>query len=284
MLNSLNNKYPFYEDLGLNLKTISGVSLGLFLFLLFFQPLDPATTDFDKKLLIITGFGGITLLLLLLLRIVIPSFLPAIFNPEKWKLKKEVALHFLFVVLNAVAFAFFAIYVGRIEASFSMVIKIVFISLIPVLFIVVVYQYKFLKTRIKTLLNQNEDESPDEEKAEAASLIEFESENQAEHFHLFPEQIILIRAASNYVEIVYKLNEKVNRRLIRNTLTNTEKQLAGYSYLMRCHRSCIVNLNSIRRLRKSHEGMQLELYDYPREVNVSRQYILKIKEALNKSV
>lgn len=284
MLDSLNKKYPFNDDLKFNLQSILGVSLGLFLFLLFFQPLDPAIFDFDKKLLIITGFGGITLLLLLLLRVLIPSFFPRIFNIQKWNLKKEILLHFLFAALNSVALTFFAAYVGKIETTFAIVVKIILISFIPVLGIVIIYEYQFLKARIKNLLNQNEDDLPDESVSETEQLVEFESENQAENFHLFPEQIILIKAASNYVEIIYKQNEKVSRRLVRSTLRKTEKQLSKYPFLLRCHRSYIVNTNSIRKIQKSTEGMKLELYDYPHGVNVSRQYILKIKEALNKTV
>lgn len=283
MLDSLNKQYPFSEDLKFNLQAVSGVSLGLFLFLLFFQPLNPATAIFDKKLLILTAFGGITFLLLVLLRIIIPSFSPGIFNTQKWNLKKEILLHVIFVVLNSVAYTFFAAYVGKIEITFSQVVKIVLISLIPVLFIVVIYEYQFLKSRIKNLLNQNTGDLPTENNSETAILIEFESENQEENFHLFPEQIILIKAASNYIEIVFKQKDKVSRRLIRNTLKNTEKQISNYPFLLRCHRSCIVNLNSIQKIHKSPEGLKLDLYDYPHEVNVSRQYILKLKEALNTS-
>jgi DNA-binding LytR/AlgR family response regulator len=266
------------------LQAVSGVSLGLFLFLLFFQPLNPATTVFDKKLLILTAFGGITLLLLVLLRIIIPSFFAGTFNTQKWNLKKEILLHFIFVVLNSVAYTFFAAYVGKIEITFSQVVKIVLISLIPVLFIVVIYEYQFLKSRIKNLLNQNTEDLATENDSDTATLVEFESENKEENFHLFPEQIILIKAASNYIEIIYKQKEKVSRRLIRNTLKNTEKQISNYPFLLRCHRSCIVNSNSIQKIHKSPDGMKLDLYDYPHEVNVSRQYVLKIKEALNKSL
>lgn len=280
MFNSLNKRYPFNEDLKFNLKSISGVSLGLFLFLLFFQPLDPATFDFNKKLLILSGFGIITLLLLLLLRVFIPSFLPKVFIPEKWTLKKEILLHFLFVVLNSVAFAFFAAYVGQIEITFPLTVRIILISLIPVLLMVVIYEYQFLKNRIKNLLSQNIGDNFSESESSAEPVIEFESENQAEHFHLFPEQIILIQAASNYIEIIYKQNEKVSRHLIRSTMKKAEKQLSEYPFLLRCHRSCIVNTNSIQKIHRSTEGLKLELYDYPRQVNVSRQYVLSVKNAL----
>lgn len=283
MFNSLNKKYPFNEDLKFNLQAISGVSLGIFLFLLFLLPLDPPADDFNKKLLIIAGFGVITLILLSLVRIFIPSLFPNLFLPEKWTQKKEIVLHLIFLILNSVAFTFYTAYVANIEITFSITVNIVLISLFPTLFLVIIYEYHTLKLRLQNLLNQNNNFSQPEAEGSSDNLIEFESENQGEHFTLFPAQIILIRAASNYIEIIFKQNEKVSRRLIRNTLKNTEKQISKYPFLQRCHRSCIVNLNSIQKIHKSPEGMKLDLYDYPRGVNVSRQYILKIKEALKKS-
>jgi hypothetical protein len=38
MINALNKKYPFNSDLKVNLQSFVGVSLGVFLYLLFFQP------------------------------------------------------------------------------------------------------------------------------------------------------------------------------------------------------------------------------------------------------
>lgn len=282
MFDSLNKQYPFNDDLRLNLQTIFGVSLGLFLFLLFFQPLDPAVSEFNNKLLIIAGFGGITLIFLLFLRIVLPSVLTKFFISEKWTLRKEIILHFIFLILNSVAFSFYARYVGRISITFPLAINIVLISLAPIFLLVIIYEYQYLKHRLKTLLNQNDFGNTAEQKTDSETLLEFESENQREHFTLFPEQIILIRAASNYIEVIYKQKDKVTRRLIRSTLKKTEKQLSNFSFLLRCHRSCIVNSNFIQKVHKSTEGLKLKLFDYPREINVSRQYVLSIKDALNK--
>jgi O-antigen ligase len=186
MFNSLNKFYPFNNDLKLNLQSISGVSIGLFLFLLFFQPLDPPVTDFNQKLLIIAGYGVITLILLSLIRIFAPSLFPNLFFPEKWTQKKEIVLHLIFLVLNSVAFAFYTAYVANIEISFSLTVKIVLISLFPTLFLVIIYEYHTLRSRLKHLLNQDSDFSPPEEKDGNEDLIEFESENQGEYFTLFP--------------------------------------------------------------------------------------------------
>ncbi len=279
MQKQLHKKHPYYNDLRLNLRAIFGISLGIFLFLLFFQPLIPQNPDFNNKLLILAAFGGITLILLGLMRIIIPSTFQGSFSIEKWTINKEVLWNFLFVVLNSVAFVFFARYVGRIPITFHIVTIIVIQTLIAVVILTVVNEYHFLKKRLKNLMAGKvdpEDEFPLEENM----LIEFESENKSEYFKLFLDQIILIKSANNYIEVVYKKEEKINKKLIRNTLTNTEKLFSKYPAMIRCHRSCIVNKNQIKKITKGNDGLKFTLFDYPQEIHVSRQYILKVKEAL----
>jgi DNA-binding LytR/AlgR family response regulator len=218
--------------------------------------------------------------LLLVCRIVIPSVLPGLFPPEKWTIKKEAVLHLLFLILNSVAFAFYARYVGKIGIDFHIAVNIVLISAASIAVLVIVNEYKFLKNKLQSFIAQNKSFDIKEPDTEPLNGIEFESENQSESFFLFPEQIILIKSAGNYIEIIYKQNEKVSRRMIRNTLANAEKLLAKYPFLVRCHRSSVVNINCIQKVNKTSEGLKLDLLDYSRAVKVSRQYVLKVKEAL----
>lgn len=282
MQNFLNNKHPYYNDLRLNLKAITGISLGIFLFLLFFQPLNPQNPDFNNKLLILAAFGGITSILLGLLRIIIPNAFPVSFSCEKWSINKEIFWGFLFVVLNSVAFVFFARYVGKIAVTFHIVTIIVILTLSAIAILAVINEYHFLKNKLRDLTVDTieyEDETPPKENIQ----IEFESENKSEYFKLFLDQIILIKSANNYIEVIYKKEEKVSKRLIRNTLKNTEKYFSKYPTMIRCHRSCIVNKNYIQKVTKGNEGLKLTLFDYPFDIHVSRQYALTVKEALKTS-
>lgn len=278
-----NKPYPFSDDLKLNIQSVGGISLGLFLFLLFFQPLDPPAIEFNRRLLILSGFGVIHLLLLAVCRIIAPSVLPGLFQPEKWTIKKEVVLHLLFLMLNSVAFAFYARYVGKIGVNFHIAVNIVLISAASVAVLVIVNEYKFLKNKLQAFMAQNKNFETKEPDVDTLNGIEFESENQSERFFLFPEQIILIKSAGNYIEIFYKQNEKVSRRIIRNTLAYAEQLLVKFPFLIRCHRSSVVNINSIQNVKKTSEGLKLDLIDYSPSVNVSRQYILKVKEAIGQS-
>lgn len=279
MRNSLKKTYPFFTDLKFNLKTIISISLGIFLFLLFFQPFQIENPDFNKKLLILATFGTITLVLLGIFRLFLPFLFPKAFSEKKWTLFKEVITDLLFVVLNSVAFVFFARYVGMIPITFHVVIMIVIISLCSLSALILITEFHYLRNQLRKYSSEHHDEAGESEPEENAE-IEFESENKTEYFQLPLQQIMLIKSANNYVEIIYKQDNKTHKKLIRNTLKNTEKQFAKYSSMLRCHRSYIINKNYIQKVKKGSDGLILILFDYPQEIHVSRQYILVVKEAL----
>lgn len=280
MLESLNRKYTFNDDLKSNLKAFIGVSLGIFLFILYFKPFTLDNPDFDNKLLIISGFGAITLLLLFIIRVVIPSFSPASFGEHRWNYVKELAVNLIFLVCNSVASIFYAQYVGNVSITFHTAVIIVIISISAMTVIIVFNEFKRMKSlllQFKALKNLEEEA---DELVEEDEEIEFASENKSEYFKILLEQIMLIKSARNYIEVIYKNADKVSHRLIRNSIKNTEELLSKYSNLVRCHRSCIVNKNYIRKIVKGSDGLKLTLFDYQPEIHVSRQYAIKLKEAM----
>jgi DNA-binding LytR/AlgR family response regulator len=156
---------------------------------------------------------------------------------------------------------------------------IVIISFCVVSALILNTEFHFLRNQLKKYAsspNPDEDEFEPEENVE----IEFESENKSDYLQLPLQQIILIKSANNYIEVIYNQENKTRKKLIRNTLKNTEKQFAKYPSMLRCHRSYIVNKNYIQKVKKGSDGLILVLFDYPQEIHVSRQYILVVKEAL----
>ncbi|WP_346859032.1 LytTR family transcriptional regulator DNA-binding domain-containing protein [uncultured Draconibacterium sp.] len=279
MLGSLNKKYPFNDNLKINVRSIGFVSLGIFLFLLFFEPFNIQNPDFNNRLIILATFGAITLVLLSLFRLVIPSFFTKAFSEERWTIKKEISIDLLFVISNSVAFTFFAKYVGRIPISFHIAIIIVIISISAAVILVVFNQFYLLKKKLEELSTETPAQKVEPNAVENPK-IEFQSENKSEYFHLFLNEIVLIKSANNYIEVVYKTDNKLSKKLIRNTLKNTEALFAKHDEMVRCHRSCIVNKNYIQKVSKGTYGIKLELYDYPQPIHVSRQYSLQVKKAL----
>ena len=93
----------------------------------------------------------------------------------------------------------------------------------------------------------------------------------------------MIKSADNYVEIFYKENEKIQQKLIRNTLKNIENQLKKYSYFIRCHRSCIINKIYVHDFTHNYSGYRLKLSGYNEDIPVSRQYLNTVKDAITTS-
>ena len=91
---------------------------------------------------------------------------------------------------------------------------------------------------------------------------------------------MLIKSADNYIEILYKDNEKLQLRLIRNTLKNIEAQLKKYSEFIRCHRTYIINKKFVLDFTRGYTGYRLRLTGYNEQIPVSRQYLLMVKDAI----
>jgi DNA-binding LytR/AlgR family response regulator len=90
-----------------------------------------------------------------------------------------------------------------------------------------------------------------------------------------PEDIIAIKADDKHVNII---TEEQTGKLIRLSIGNAEKKLA-FPFLIRCHRSYIVNVLKIKGRNKN--GLLLKL---PNEINipVSRSYKKSFEQELKK--
>ena len=99
-------------------------------------------------------------------------------------------------------------------------------------------------------------------------------------FQPLPENLILLRSAENYVEVIYRENQSIQKKLLRTTMMSIEDQLRGFQELVRCHRTCIVNTGSVAKMQKSATGVKLKLHEFEEDIPVSRQYLLNVKAAL----
>ncbi len=282
MLEFLNKKFPFSHDFIRQLKIILGISLGMFLFILFFQPIDPAIYDFNYKLLIIAGFGVIIFLLLCIMLIFIPSLLPKLFVSDQWTIRKDVILNFIIWMLISTAFSFYSQYLGNIEINFYSASKILLLGLLPVVLLIVLSQNLLLRDRIKSFTDPAQPHSNPASVKESDATIIFESESKSDSFSLKVDSIVLIKSANNYIEIFWKDKNNLKKSLIRNTLNNAEQMLQNYPFLIRCHRTSIVNLKYVENIENGIKDYLIHLREVDESIAISRQYILNVKEAMKK--
>jgi DNA-binding LytR/AlgR family response regulator len=271
------------QVLNQKLSLLISISFGIFLFILFFQPFPLERFDFNNRLLIIAGFGGIVFLFMLLIRIVFPWMIQKSNQNPNEPVLTSYLNGFIILALCSVAFVFYLRYVGSVRISFYIVFKVVLICLAPPVALKLYDVNKELFQQNESLVSERKIIQKQIEKYEEDNLnksIEFISETSTENLNLLIAEVIFIQSADNYVEIAYMECDTFKKKLIRNTLKNIELQIKQYSNFIRCHRTCIVNMHYIEKLNQDYGSHWITIKGYQEKIPVSRQYLLKLREAL----
>ncbi len=279
---------PKFGDLIISLKDKLGlflvISLGIFLFILFFQPFPYKFNDLNNNLIFNAGLAGIVFFSLILVSIIFSLIIQ--YHEPASDINDILSYFGGFVILAAssVAFAFYLRYVGKIEITFHIMFKVVLICFVPPM----VLRFYLLRnkniqeiellnheiTSLKQQLNTIEENSLN-------ITLEFVSENETEKEKLRLANILFVKSADNYVEIYFTEDDTTKKKMLRNTLKNIEMQLKPYPTFVRCHRTCIVNTAHIQKHERGINNYWVMLKNYEEKIPVSRQYILKLKEAIS---
>ncbi|MBN2521010.1 MAG: LytTR family transcriptional regulator DNA-binding domain-containing protein [Bacteroidales bacterium] len=271
------------KSLKKELSHFTGISFGIFLFILFFQPFTLEKLDFNNRLLFIAGLGAIVFLFMMLARIVIPWFIQKVSESNHAAILFPFINGFLILAFSSIAFAFYLKYVGHVSITFHIMFKIVMICLAPPLILRFYDVFNELKQQIELLSidrKKLQNQIKEFEEINTESTIEFISENSAEKLELLLSDVVMIKSADNYVEIIFKDDDDFKKKLIRNTLKNIEQQIKQYSNFIRCHRTCIINIDYVENLDRKFNNYWLVIKEYNEEIPVSRQYLLQVKKAI----
>lgn len=272
---------PTREDNIQQLKLISLISLGMFLFLLFFHPFDYSVEEFNDQLIFVLGCAVITFLILVIFRIILPVSFTRRIRLESLKISNEVGLILLIWVFISIANIFYMRYVGHLELSIFTGLRICLFSAFPSVVLKLTDVNWALRRQLKHAVEKSLRLGHDLSVAERQVTPEvFFSESQNDKLEVLPEYLMLIKSADNYVEMLYLDEDVVKQKLMRNTMKNIEQQLKRFPEFVRCHRTCIVNTDYVLNLTNSYKGHRLKLLHIDEELPVSRQYLLDMKEIL----
>jgi DNA-binding LytR/AlgR family response regulator len=271
------------NDLKDEMGLLLSISFGIFLFVLFFQPFTFIGFDLNNTLLFVGGLGAIVFVIMVLVRITIPRILRKREQENQTPVLPPSFVGFIILIFSSVAFVFYLRYVGLVHITFFITVKVVLICMTPPLVLGIFDLIQELKQQNELLIVERKIIQKQIEKYEEDILnksIEFISENSSENLNLNISEVAYIKSADNYVEIVFKEGDGFKKKLIRNTMKNIELQIKQYSNFIRCHRICIVNLHFIEKLNRNDHNHWLTIKGFDEQVPVSRQYLLKLKEAL----
>lgn len=279
MLKFLNKPYPFNDDLRHNAKIILFISLGVLAFLLIFQPIE--IDAFSKKEIIhlVSGLAVSTFLVLSVNLIILPSLFPKLFYNNVWNIKREIIWNlWILLTISSSDFLFYTQLFGVLEIRFSDIVKIILLGFLPVAVLIIINQERLLRSHLKSAQQLNK--KLIEGKQQKEKLIHFESDYKKDNLSISPDSLIVIKSADNYIEVYYESEGMVKKQMIRSSLKKAIETVNELDFILRCHRTFIVNTNHIKEIQGNSQGYKLyfENLDFP--VLVSQKYIKSFKDTI----
>lgn len=116
----------------------------------------------------------------------------------------------------------------------------------------------------------------------AETTVDIVSRLKKEHLTFFPSQMLYAEAEGNYTAFYLLTQEKIQKKIIRNTISDIEQQLSGSPFILRVHRAFIVNLNMVAGKKGNVAGYRLKLRGTTTEIPVSRQQTKSFDERFAK--
>ncbi len=279
MLKFLNKPYPFTDDLKHNTKVILFISLGVLAFLLIFQPIEISTLSKKDIFYLVTGLAISTFLTLSVNLLVLPSLFPKAFDSNKWNIKKEIFWNlWILLAISSSDFFFYSKLVGILDIGFSDIVKIILLGILPVAVLIVINQERLLRSHLRSAQQMNKRLLENKQLKE--ELIPFESDYKKDKLIIKAGSLILIKSADNYIEVFFESNGTMKNQMIRSTLNQAEELLKKFDFIMRCHRSFIVNIDRIKEIKGNSQGYKIffENIDFP--ALVSQKYIPEFRKRI----
>jgi len=278
MLNPFNKPYPFNDNLKHNSKIVFFISVGVLLFLWILQPFDISLLPAPEKYYLIVGFGVITFLSLSLHLLFLPSIFPKTFSSSKWNIKKEIFwnLWILFTILTG--YFFYCKTLAILIFDFDMVIKLILTAIIPITGLIIINQNRMFRSRFK--LADEINKKLKDHKLKLEEIIYFNSDYQKDSLAIKVNLLLFIRSANNYIEVFWKEGESVKNQMIRCSMAYAEELLKEHKFIVKCHRSYIVNISYIDRFEGNLQGYKLYFENVEFPIPVSKNFAGKLHELI----
>ncbi len=274
--------------LGLNKwGIIISISLFVSLFMVVFQPFGLQNLESGQKSLLLTGYGLVTFVVLVLDMIFLPIVFPGVFKEEKWTIFRETAwLAWIVITISFGNYVYSDVlsivhWVG-IKGYLYFIVFTFTIAIIPIVGVTVLSYNRLLKKNLRASqeLNKLIGGKAENESGHDHSLV-IASENNNQKIEIPGSNLICIESEGNYVNAWYIEEGKIIRMMIRNTIKNVESQIEKADNLFKCHRAYIVNLSHIKKVKGNSQGYRLEVNYLDKEIPVSRNYSKSFREAVH---
>jgi hypothetical protein len=283
MFENLNHPYPFNNNYKHNLRTIVLVSMGFMLLMLYFQPFGVNFMESASDGYFVLAAGILNAVVLFVSTLILPGMFPAMFDTNRWTIRKELIWNISMFFALAVSFSLAAM-LFNIKGMVSLpLFRSAALALLPLVLFNLVNYNTAVREKFRKAFDSGKswlsDES-DHQVLKGEEQIMIQSENGKEVFNRNLKDIVLIQSASNYIEIFYREHAHIRKRLLRKTLQSVEKHLTEYHVIKKCHRCCLVNIDQIKQLVGAPSNYFLEVDGLDFRIPLSRHKVAEFRKLL----
>jgi uncharacterized membrane protein len=280
----LQQPYPLFLEFSKSFPVIVGISVFIPLFLFTFKPFDLTAADIANRKFFLLGFGLVSFIVLFFNVYVLPRIFSNLFDEDRWNVGKEMGWILWNVFACVTASAFYEYIQPACHFSFAHLmggyLKGFLMTIIPVTMVVLLAYLMFLKTKLRQAeeITRKLGESSKEASNE---MVQFVSESGTEKVKVSANDLLFIQSSDNYSNIVWREDTQNKKTLIRSSLKRLEEQIP-ISYIIRCHRSFIVNLARVYSVSGNANGYRLYLKNHAEPIPVARRFGKPVLQVLEK--
>ncbi len=271
----LKKPYFFINSIKFNCLLSLGVGLFVFLFLFIFQPFG-ITSVLNNKLLYTGGFGLVSFFTTSFYFVLVPFVFKDFFKDEKWTVGKNVSFLFLLVFTITLANYYYNSFVQNTANMLLLTLREFFLFTFSLaIFPVIIFTYvserlyrihrkktssEIMKFKISNIKEEINDE------------IKIFGDNKKETITFNIDNLVYITSQGNYTSFFLKKNEGLEEKIIKNTLSNIQKEFFKNPNIIRCHKSYIVNSKYMNSISGNARGYYLESNLISIQIPVSRNF------------
>lgn len=278
--NFLRQPYPYYYDQ----QNLGKLSLGIFFlaffFVYLFEPFNVNPEEHRINYFWISLLHVIVSCLVFFIYFTLVNLLKP--EEEKWTVGKEILT--LLLVLLFIGIANFLLrdllYNNPNNWSFIYLLEEVRNTiLVGVLIIIILVPLNFARVYSRnTRKVESLRSASNVEHSQINTQVVIESQLKTDDFTIELEKFLFAKAEGNYVE--FHLIDGENKKLLKRiTIKDLERQLIQFPWILKTHRSYLVNLRHVTAVTGNAQGYQLSLRKHPTVVPVSRGLLKKFDEA-----
>jgi hypothetical protein len=298
----LHKPYPLEENKIKQLKLSLFFGFIILIVLFFLHPFGNTATVVifgktigAKPLYSLLG-GAITAIVIFLdFRFFFMAF-PNYFTEIKWTIGRELVWTFIIITSIATTNLLINFLVWNSSFSFLSWLNMIFytalIGIVPATVSIILNQTRLLQKYKKQAFAINEqlptvEASPIFEETQSLQEVKADSfivvaENGKDQLSLTKNNFIAATSADNYIKI-YHLNEVgiLKNTMLRGTLKMVENNTSHQQFIIRCHRTAIVNLEFLTALNGTAQGYRLQLRTMTEEIPVSRSLNQELRQKIS---